>query len=207
MKIKTLLFVILFLIPIAAFADNATVPFTVVEAKELEYIGSHVKASGDVKFVYDNIRMTCDSIEYDFNTKTGRAENLRMTTCERDRQHYHLRCKEAELSESGMIKAKRISVYLGKAQLMYLPFMMYKVGTELNKQLNFPVLGYSSNDGLSIRRNFTFADTDRFSAKGRLMLATKSHVRANVKLRYAFDNTLRSVPATTSTTSGFMRTT
>ncbi len=202
MKYKIFLSLLLLLAPSILTADDCTeecvpvpdTPFAVMEAKELEYSGTRVKAAGDVRFVYGNKQMRCDSIDYDIARNVGTAENLSVTTCIKPKPHYRVRCKKVEFTEDGMLKAKHTAVYLRNLKLASLPYLAFRVDDDIAHNLNFPMVGYSNRDGLHISKDFVLADQPRFSAKAKVMVGTKRHLRMDARLRYAFDNTLAPRP-------------
>ena len=113
-----------------------------------------LKLEGNIHFERDNIIWNGSGLDYNYITQTGdfgpsalnfdpvlmsvdrvervstneyRLEGADFTTCPKDAPHFHVHAKEAELVDEKYLKARGVTVYVGKVPVFYVPYWRQKL--------------------------------------------------------------------------------
>ncbi|VGO23329.1 LPS-assembly protein LptD [Pontiella sulfatireligans] len=113
------------------------------QGTELNY--NYITQTGDFgpsAFEFDPVLMSVDHVER-VSTNEYLLKGATFTTCPEEKTHYHLRAREAYLVDERYIKAKGVTVYLGKVPVFYLPYWRQ----DLEKSIFSYRVGYGSEWG------------------------------------------------------------
>lgn len=99
-------------------------------------------AFGPSSLNFDPVLMSVDHVER-VSTNEYLLKGATFTTCAEDHPHFHVRAKEARLVDETYLKARGVTVYLGKVPVLYVPYWCQKLKDRI---FTFKV-GYSSEWG------------------------------------------------------------
>lgn len=187
---------------------------TVIRADEARLSPADKKgeATGDVMILDGTRVFFCDSIQYDFQNKTGlmtssstldgpwiltadhvqQTENgvirlscTRICLCPKERPHFYLTAREVQIRNNSELKAKHVVVWLGPVPVFYWP--VYK--RQLDGSGNFVGIriGHTSHSGVQILTSLNFSPSDHLSVKGKLDWHQKRGVGLGVDARFRKD--------------------
>ncbi len=125
-----------------------------------------LKMEGDIFFQRDAIEWRGTELEYNYKTQIGdfgpSTLNLQpvlmsvdqvqrvstneyllkgatFSTCEKEKTHFHVKAKEAQLVDDEFLKAKGVTVYIGRVPVLYVPYWRQK--------LSEPILSFEAGMG------------------------------------------------------------
>ena len=79
---------------------------------------------------FDPILMSVDHVER-VSTNEYMLKGAEFTTCPKDHPHFHVVAKEARLVDDKYLKAKGVTVYVGKVPILYLPYWRQKLSKSI----------------------------------------------------------------------------
>jgi hypothetical protein len=101
------------------------------QGSELDY--NYITQSGNFgpsTLNFDPVLMSVEQVER-VSTNEFRLKGARFTTCPQDNQHFHVRVKEAYLVDEEYLKAKGVTVYVGKMPVMHVPYWRQKLSKSI----------------------------------------------------------------------------
>lgn len=119
---------------------------------------------------FDPILMSVDEVQR-VSTNEFQLKGAEFTTCPKDHKHFHVKAKEAVLVDDQYLKAKGVTVYLGKVPVLYVPYWRQK----LSKPIFSFEAGLGSEWGLYLLTKATvpvtehvdwITDLNLYSARG-----------------------------------------
>lgn len=166
-----------------------------IEAPMIESVGDFVRASGGLVLRSHKRRITASEAEYNMATATGVFENVTFTTCCREtKPDYRIEAREVTLLEGNRLRARGVSVYLGRLKVLALPSMKLRLGGATATTQVFPRPSFSKDEGLSVAQKLVLADSDRLRAMADLRLSTGHGIQGEVHNILGIDGKLTGFP-------------
>lgn len=143
-----------------------------------------LRMEGDIHFERGNVIWNGTELDYNYLTETGNfgpssldfepvlmsvghvervstneymLQDATFTTCDKSAPHFHVKAKEAHLLDEKYLKAKGVTVYVGKVPVFYVPYWRQK----LQKGIFTFKAGYGSEWGAYALVNATVPLTER----------------------------------------------
>ncbi|MDH3981774.1 MAG: hypothetical protein OES84_02610, partial [Kiritimatiellaceae bacterium] len=101
------------------------------QGTELEY--NYITQDGDFgpsSLNFDPILVSVEHVER-VSTNEFMLKNAEFTTCQREHPHFNVRAKEARLIDQEYLKAKGVTVYVGRVPIFYLPYWRQKLSRSI----------------------------------------------------------------------------
>ncbi len=108
---------------------------------------------------FDPVLMSVDHVER-VSTNEFLLRGATFTTCPLEKQHYHVRAKEARLVDQKYLIAKGVTVYIGSVPVFYMPYWRQ----QLTKSIFTFKAGYGSEWGAFALVTATIPLTDRIES-------------------------------------------
>lgn len=140
---------------------------------------THVVGKSDAEYI--------KSEEVDIYPDRLHGGVTRITRCSAENPDYYMQAESVEIFPGDKLIAHKMKAYI-KGKLIYSQDRYVADISPDKKDALFPSLGYSSKDGLSIRKRFTRPFDNNFSAYLDFDYYTKHSFRPNVGVGYSDDN-------------------
>ncbi|QBG46620.1 LPS-assembly protein LptD [Verrucomicrobia bacterium S94] len=151
---------------------------------ELEY--NYIKQEGDFgpsTLNFDPVLMSVDQVQR-VSTNEFRLQGAEFTTCPKDHPHFHVRAEEAFLIDEEYLKAKGVTVYIGKVPVFYVPYWRQK----LSKPIFSFQGGVGSEWGLYLLTTATVPLTEQVESETDLNLYTRRGVGLGQGFNWDYPN-------------------
>ncbi len=166
----------------------------VIEAREVEQLGTTIHASGGLFFRQATKRITASEATYDTAAKTGLLTNVSFTTCQGARPDYRITARELRLLPNSRVRARSVSLYLGGFKVITLPFLVTRTGRQSGAHRFFPRPSFDKDDGFSLAQEFRIIDSSRLHTTADLKLTTKRGLEGELRDEYGLDGVLSGFP-------------
>lgn len=140
---------------------------------------SHVSGKADVEYI--------KSQELEVYPDRLQGESATITRCSAENPDYYIKAEKVEIFPGDKLIAYKMKAYI-KGKLVYSQDRYIADISPNRPDSLFPRLGYSSKDGLSIRKRFTRPFDNNFSAYVDVDYYTKHSFRPNLGIVYSDDN-------------------
>ncbi|MEE8300821.1 MAG: LPS assembly protein LptD [Candidatus Tectomicrobia bacterium] len=140
-------------------------------------------AAGVVAQVY---QVTGDRIAWQA-TATTTVQHGRLTTCTNAVPDWEFRAREAMIDPDDYVSLKHPSFWIKGIPVFYLPYFFFPIKDERTTGFLPPRLGYTSNDGASVREDFFWAISDWMDTTVGLEYLSKRGFLPHMEYRYAID--------------------
>lgn len=169
-------------------------------------------AEGDVRITQKDAYFTGDKINYNFDTRVGRAvsayinytpfygkwqqidrvgekkvdiEKGYMTTCDLEHPHYRIEAKRVEIYMEDKVIAKNIVVYIGNCPVMWLPYYYQPIKEESSHITVMP--GHDRDWGYYALMSMKYDYSDIFKGRYRFDYRTKNGIAFGVDNSYKLE--------------------
>lgn len=194
-------FVIALLVPRPAHAADAppckpagaTIPVR-IEGCIIEQAGGFLRARGSVLLLAGNRRLTAHEVKYDWTTDRADLKKATFTTCTRPDPDYRLEADSIAFLVPNRIRARRVSLFVGKTRIIRLPAINMRVGGRRVATDVFPRPSYDKDGGIGLSQRILFLDTDRTFGLAFLRFSSKNGFEGDFDGSVGFDGTLTPSP-------------
>jgi len=176
-----------------AFASPPTSKI-VFEAPVMSGVGPVLSATGGVLVVNGKQRMTAESADYNTLTSTGSLRGAVFTTCDKPNPDYRVEARELTLLPNMKIRARHVSLFLGRMKVLSLPSLKFSIGGTGRSSHIFPRPAYDKEDGFSLTQTLRLIDAERTQSVADLRLTTEGGVQGDFTTLYGFDGGLYNRP-------------
>lgn len=160
----------------------------------LDMLGPVIRAHGGMLFIKGRLHIAASEGEYNTLTEEGKLRNVSFTTCTASNPDYHITAGEATLLPNHMLRVRNVSLYLGKARVLVVPWMRLRMGGRNATANVFPRMGYDSRDGVTLSQTFRVTDSTRSRTNLDLTLTTLHALEGAMNSRYGVGGKLEDLP-------------
>ena len=126
---------------------------------------------GPAKMVFGEAQLKADRVER-LEEDTFLLSDVRATTCQLEKPHYHLYTQEAILDQNQIFSARHLRLYVGGVPLFYLPYLR----GSLDRSGLGAEVGYRGSMGAFAKLNMGGYEGDTWKSRSRLHLYSKRGV-------------------------------
>lgn len=166
----------------------------ILQAPVYEGLGPVVRARGGLLFERGRLRIKASEGVYNYDTQEGHLKDVWFTTCAASNPDYHLTAREVTLLPNHMLRVKDVSLYVGRARVLMLPWMKLRIGGRSATANIFPRIGYDSRDGVTLSQTLRVTDTTRSRTNLDLSLTTLHAIEGAMNSRYGIGGRLVDLP-------------
>lgn len=142
-----------------------------------------LEAEGHIRLEGPDIRMRCERLKMDWNTRSGEAwalslemppswhlkskhvtfldslrywnfDEVEATPCPDERRGWSAKLSNLNLEIEGFARFKHARIMVGGVPVLYFPWAMYPAKQKRSSGLLFPEIGYSNRDGLTLKQGY-----------------------------------------------------
>lgn len=190
----------------ALVEDSTKLPVTLdAQTIEVTYPAYSIKACGGVVFRQGSKTLFASELAYDYDTQNGTMVQAQYnespvkmmsreinvvngdmhmlsasaTTCDKPNPDYHISAKEIILTRDKVLKAKGVTLWLGKTKIISLPVLTTSLKGGRQTRSFFPQPGYNRKDGFTMGLGIPLVDNEKFLSD----LFTKYTTRRSFQVR------------------------
>ena len=175
-----------------------------------------ISASGNVVFIDEEDRLTCESINLNMNTKVGVIHNGRLfikngnyhiegnefrkisedtykidkgslTTCDTRIPDWKFRGSDVKITPDEYLTAWNVFFYIKGIPVLYSPYIVLPIKTKRQTGFLIPTVGYNTMDGFKIKEAFFWAIADNVDATIYSDYRSEKGLGTELEFRYILD--------------------
>lgn len=165
-----------------------------IVAQEVSGSDSVVIAKGNVVLRTGRRIIRASEGTYNLLTGEGSLKDASFTNMSTEPPGVSHRSKRAKAVSGDRVRARDVSLFLGRWKVLSLPSMVFRLGATPATTAIFPRLGFSNTDGVTLAQSLRLVDNQRTIANADVRLTSKSGVQGNFTDQYGINGNLGGLP-------------